>query len=245
MALLAVSIWLWYLLVILRQYGVILALPTRHRATGRILLATVSTQSVVLLAQQLLQDRFPREAALALIFLGYFFYGLGLILIVRRYLRQPGWRLAEDWDNTNCILHGAMSITGLAALETAVLPAGVIAATWVWVLVLFLGVELIEAARLVARVRAYGWRRGVLTYHVSQWARNFTFGMFYAFTLRLQATPGILDETGLTGLRGLQNGITAWGQYVVLILLLIEVALFLAKNVDLGRWVPPLAVPQG
>lgn len=235
LGLLAVSIWLWYLLVITRRYGVIMAHPADHRATGRILLATVSTQSVVLLAQQVLPDHLPPLVARGLILLGYLFYALGLALIVRRYLRQPGWRLTDDWDNTNCILHGAMSITGLAALETGALPGGVIALTWVWVMLMFIGVEAVEVARLIARVRAFGWRKGVFTYHVSQWARNFTFGMLYAFTLRL-AVAGGLSGAGLGALTGLQDGIVAVGQYVVLILLAIELVLFLLKNVDWERW---------
>ena len=235
LGLLAVSIWLWYLLVITRRYGVILAHPADHRATGRILLATVSTQSVVLLAQQVLPNHLPPPVALALILVGYLFYALGLALIVRRYLRQPGWRIADDWDNTNCILHGAMSITGLAALETGALPLGIIALTWVWVILMFVGVEAVEVVRLITRVRAYGWRKGVFTYHVSQWARNFTFGMLYAFTLRLGVAGGV-SGAGLGGLNGLQNAIVAGGQYIVLVLLVIELVLFLLKNVDWERW---------
>jgi hypothetical protein len=128
-----------------------------------------------------------------------------------------------------------MSITGLAALETGALPGGVIALTWVWVMLMFIGVEAVEVARLIARVHAFGWRKGVFTYHVSQWARNFTFGMLYAFTLRL-AVAGGLSGAGLGALTGLQDGIVAVGQYVVLILLAIELVLFLLKNVDWERW---------
>jgi hypothetical protein len=244
MGLLALVIWFWYLLIISRRYGVIIGDPQRHPATGRILLATVSTQSLVLLAQELFPTTLPRLLVQALILLGYGFYGLGVVLIARRYLRDRGWRVRDDWDNTNCILHGAMSISGLAAVQTGVLPPTVIAATWVWAGSMFVGVELIEVRRLVARVRAYGWRNGVLTYHVSQWARNFTFGMFYAFTARVLVTSPIMAVPALAGLGGLLTTIVAWGQYVVLVLLLIELALFIAKNVDLSRQRPATLVPQ-
>ena len=244
LAALTLVIWLWYLMVIIRRYGRIFADPLRHPATGRILLATVSTQAVVLVAQEWFKAALPGPPALALILLGYVFYGLGVFLIARRYLLDRTWRLRDDWDNTNCILHGAMSISGLAAVETGLLPPEVIALTWVWVLVMFVGVELIELARLVARVRAYGWRQGIFTYHVSQWSRNFTFGMFYVFTLRLFAHPTIMDSLGLGALRGLQAGIIAWDQYVVLILLVIELALFLSKNLDFPRRHPQALVPQ-
>ena len=241
---LTLVIWLWYLVVITRRYGRIFADPLGHPATGRILLATVSTQAVVLVGQELLKDALPGAPALALILLGYVFYGLGVFLIARRYLLDRHWRLRDDWDNTNCILHGAMSISGLAAVETGLLPPEMIALTWVWVLVMFVAIELTELARLVARVRAYGWRRGIFTYHVSQWSRNFTFGMFYVFTLRLFAHPPIMPSLGLGFLRDLQASIIAWGQYVVLILLLIELALFLSKNLDLHRLRRPALVPQ-
>src|SRR3546814_6209790 len=70
-----------------------------------------------------------RPAATALVALGYVFYAIGAALVLRRYLRQPGWRLAEDWENPNCILHGAMSITGLAAVMSGAVPFAICYAT--------------------------------------------------------------------------------------------------------------------
>ncbi|HET7081758.1 MAG TPA: hypothetical protein VFM49_30385 [Chloroflexia bacterium] len=229
LAALTLVVWLWYLTLIDRRYRIILSSPTPLHITGRILLATVSTQSLVLLIEQLFPGQVPDPLAASLISLGYGFYGLGFVLIVQRYLRRPGWRLADDWDNTNCILHGAMSITVLAALESRALPDPVIIASWLWAAALFVIVEVIEIARLVARVRAYGWRRGLAVYQVSQWARNFTFGMFYAATARLQVL-GAAAGLGLAGLPALQAAIVAWGQYVVLILLIIEISLFMSQN---------------
>jgi hypothetical protein len=134
-------------------------------------------------------------------------------------------RLADDWDTTNCIGHGAMAISGLAALVSGTIPVPWIVLAWLWVAGMFVLVESIEIARLVVRVQAYGWRKGVLTYNVSQWARNFTFGMFYAFTLSLATTDGDAAHW-LTDLWAL---ILHYGQYGVLALLSIEIALFLAR----------------
>ena len=230
LAALTLLVWLWYLVLIIRRYRIILHSPSRLRTTGRILLATVSTQSLVLLIEQLLPGQVPVQVAAGLIGLGYGFYGLGFVLIVQRYLRQPHWRLADDWDNTNCILHGAMSITALAALESRALPDPLIIASWLWAATLFVIVEVIEIARLRARVRAYGWRDALATYQVSQWARNFTFGMFYAVTVRLSVLLGGAAGLGNAGLSVLQAGIIAGGQYLVLILLLIEISLFMSQN---------------
>src|SRR3546814_12892621 len=86
-----------------------------------------------------------------------------------------------------------MSITGLAAVMSGAVPFAVCYATWLYAGIMFLLVEAVELARLVQRKRLYGWRRGLGPYHVSQWARNFTFGMFYAFTLAFAKPFGATD----------------------------------------------------
>jgi hypothetical protein len=134
-----------------------------------------------------LHRRAPRRSRLrkptALTALGAACYLAGVFLIVWRYAADRGWRFATDWDNSNCILHGALSTTGLTATTSGVL--GLTAATLLWTYTgaVDVVVEAIELARAVARLRVSGWRDGLLVYDVSQWARNFTVGMFYAFTL--------------------------------------------------------------
>ena len=100
---------------------------------GSILLLTVSTQSVAIMALRL----FPgplliRRAALVLIAAGVVSYLAGLALILRRYLGFRDWRLVTDWSSTNCILHGALSITGLAAVVTGVFAASAMTFYWFW-----------------------------------------------------------------------------------------------------------------
>jgi hypothetical protein len=56
---------------------------------------------------------------------------------------------------------------------------------WAAALILFLVVEAIEILRAVQRVRTFGWKAGLFSYSVSQWSRNFTFGMFVAFSMYL------------------------------------------------------------
>jgi hypothetical protein len=226
-------VWLAYLVLVSRGFWEVITGPLdlRLRVTGRILLSTVSTQSVLLLGISLFPGQIPGWLSAGIIALGYAFYALGFVLICRRYLRQAGLRLTDDWDNTNCILHGAMSITGLAAVQSNVVPGVVIIGTWLWVLVMFLIVETIELARAAARLRAYGWRRGLLTYDVSQWARNFTFGMFYTFTLQMYSAGYRAFEPSWLGAS--QGVVISWGHYVVLLFLLIEVALYLSLNISL------------
>jgi hypothetical protein len=63
---------------------------------------------------------------------------------------------------------------------------------------------------------------------VSQWARNFTFGMLYAFTLHLHLSlPG---ADGSAALAALWTFLVRYGQYVVLALLVVEIALYVSGN---------------
>jgi hypothetical protein len=224
-------LWVWYIWLITGKFREIAFGISRVRVTGRILLSTVSTQALLVAAEQI----FPRQTAgwlsLSLIGLGCLYYFVGLALIARRYVLRKGWRLADDWDNTNCIIHGAMSITGLASVQSGVVPLWLVVAMWVWAALMLVGVEAIELARMWVRVRDYGWQRGVLTYNVSQWARNFTFGMFYTFTLHLWAVLGGAAISGAAWLLALQEVVVVWGPYVVLFFLLAELGLFLMDNI--------------
>lgn len=221
---LSAALWLWFAPRAVRN---LVRIATAHaaetRPTGLILLATVATQAVALLMFRFLpQLAAARLAATALIAIGLLCYAAGAVLVVRRYLAGPEWRLATDWDNTNCILHGALSITGLAAVVGDVAGIGVLAPYWALTLAVFATVEAIEAARLVERMRLFGWRGGVLVYGTSQWARNFTFGMFYAFTAALAARFGVVAAFPLGGLAA---AILAAGPYIVLLLLAVELGL--------------------
>jgi hypothetical protein len=228
----AAAVWLWYMSLLPAAFRDAADTSGGYGATGAVLLPVVGTQSLVVAGDALLPGGMPRVLAAALILLGYLLYAFGLFLVVRRYGRR-GWTLADDWDNTNCILHGAMSITGLAVLVSGALPGSWAAYTWMYVLVVFVVVEGLEVLRAVLRTRACGWRDGVLAYLPSQWSRNFTFGMFYAFSLQLQTSAVPVPFAG-----GLLGPVLACGQYVVLALLLAEAAVFLADRTRSGSHAP-------
>lgn len=228
--LIALALWVWYLRLLPAAFRAAADLSGGYRANGAILLCAVATQSIVVAGDGVLPGGLPDTVAGGLIVLGYLLYAAGLALISRRYLLQRGWTLADDWDDTNCNLHGAMSITGLAAVQSGAVPGGWIFATWVWVVAAFVVVEGLEAARVLARVRAYGLRGGLFTYYVSQWSRTFTFGMLYAFTLQLY-NEGLASGSWASGLQAV---IAGYGQYVVLAVLLVEAAIFLLDRIAPG-----------
>ena len=225
----AVAVWLWYVRLLPAAFRAAADSSEGYRANGAILLSAVATQSLVVAGSALVPGGIPRPVAAALIILGYLLYAAGILLISRRYLLRSDWTLADDWGNTNCIIHGAMSITGLAVVVSGALPPSWAVVTWVWVVATFVGVEALEAVRAFVRVRAYGWRDGLLVYAPTQWSRNFTYGMFYAFTLQLNAKPA--PDSWATGL---EEAILGYGQYVVLAALLIELGIFLYDRIGTG-----------
>jgi hypothetical protein len=231
----AVAIWIWFLRIMAEDAGAAVRAGARAPVPGAVLLATVSTQSLALAALALFPDG-PRPfsifAAEAVVALGGALYVAGAALVVWSHVRAPGWTLAGDWDNSNCILHGAMSITGLAVVSWRIGPPALAVALWLYVLAVFVVVEAIEIARLAARVGACGWRRGAFSYRVSQWSRNFTFGMFYAFTLALSQWGDLPPQWSWVA--ALQRPVLTFGPYLVLAFLLIEIGLFLGSRLGRG-----------
>ena len=220
----AVVVWIFYLRLLPGAFRAAGG-SGEYRANGALLLPCVATQSLVVSGDAALPGGMPELIAAVLIGLGCLFYASGFVLITGRYLLIPDWSLPEDWDDTNCILHGAVSIAGLAAVQSGALPYDWAFVLWLWAVAAFVVVEGLELARAAARVRVYGWREGLLPYNVSQWSRNFTFGMLYAFTLQLGASPATDDWAS-----GAQGIILDFGQYVVLAALLVETALFFYRK---------------
>ncbi|WP_136035637.1 hypothetical protein [Bacillus salacetis] len=193
----------------------------KHEVHGVVLLSTVSTQSIVILWIEL-NPSLPYIISAAGIAAGLCFYIAGTGLILARFLHLKDWSLAEDWANTNCIIHGALSISGLALTLSHILPPVWLMRYWLIALFFFAVIEAIEMARAYKRMQIYGWRKGLLTYQVSQWSRNFTFGMLFAFTNTLVNDP---FYTGVhLPFQSLLITILPW---VVFLLLILEICLWI------------------
>lgn len=187
---------------------------------GIVLLSTVSTMSLAIDYSLVLDTRVYRNLLIFLISIGSLFYLAFITLILRSLLREK-WTLANDFRNTNCIFHGALSITGLAGIMTGVFTPFMAWTLWTIVVLIFVIVESLEVARAIARYKRFGFRKALGTYHVSQWARNFTFSMLLAFTFKLPAS-----QLGGAG-RILLDGFSFLLFLAVLFLLLYEGYLFL------------------
>lgn len=213
-------LWIVFVIFCIRQLKSIIVNKEIANTHGVILLSTVSTQSIVGLLVTTFGTNFLSSLMTAFIMLGFLFYLFSITLIIIRFTRK--WRDIHEWKNTDCIIHGAVSITGLAMVQSDNFTFNSIMFVWYLVVVLFLVVEAAEITRGIARIHKYGWRKGVFTYHITQWARNFTFGMFYFFTLNVVHTfstsSSVLDfQVHTLHLLG----------WIVLILLIVEISLFI------------------
>jgi hypothetical protein len=209
----------------IRNFKKLVSRPAKYTIHGVVLLSTVSTQSIVILWIELV----PSLSKLIFIIgisLGLCFYLCGVALIIKRYFFSRGWSLSEDWANTNCILHGALSISGLAmVLSHWISPSG-LTLYWLAVFILLVVIEIIEILRAVVRVKGLGWKKGVFTYQISQWSRNFTFGMFFAFTSTMADDP-VYGSIDLPFLHFIMNSLP----WIILVLLIVEIYLWIDAKV--------------
>jgi Voltage-dependent anion channel len=210
-----IVLWLIYIGISIKTFIEITRTKSFQNVHGILLLTTVSTQSIVLLLNTVFRD-FPDSINLSLLFLGFSFYLVCVFFILFRYIKNT-WSIERDWNNTNCILHGALSISGVACFITGIISIDII--RWIWraALIIFIVVEAIELLRLFRRIKQYGYREGIFIYDVTQWSRVFTFAMFYTFTS--------LIHTRLFIGSYVINTILNSGVWVVIILLMIELIL--------------------
>ncbi|WP_079528965.1 hypothetical protein [Halobacillus hunanensis] len=220
-------LWVVFLLSCALNFKELMARPTKHAIHGVVLLSTVATQSVVI-AWINLYPFMPQSLISVVIGLGFIFYMCGVVLIVVRYGNEVEWTLADHWTNTNCIIHGALSITGLALVSANIGTSVFLMIFWLVVFLLLIVVESVELIRAVKRIRQLGWRKGLFTYNISQWSRNFTFGMFYAFSMTMHHNPHYMNA-----MYNFHESFLAIWAWIVLIALIIEMVLWADSKWDI------------
>lgn len=217
-----VSIWICFLFLIVYNFIQLYKYQYKDKVHGLILLSVVATQSIVLLINSVLPIKVSYLEPIIVV--GIIFYMLSIILLFKRYNFTKKWSLITDWNNTNCVIHGALSITGLALVSTNSLSTNEILAFWTLVFVLLVFVEIIEIIRAIKRIQTLGFKKGIGVYHISQWSRNFTFGMFYAFTRQMLDNSHYTVPTVLYNI--LVQFITIWAIFTAF-LLLYEITLYI------------------
>lgn len=218
-------LWTFFLFICVHNFKQLWKRPKIHAVHGVILLSAVATQSLVILWATVFPG-LPEFLTLGIFSLGIFFYLNGVFLLLIRYKRES-WSIIGDWTNTNCIIHGALSITGLAIVSIHMFSATFVLVYWWMVIIVMAMVEAMEIWRGFVRVKQRGWIQGVFTYHISQWSRNFTFGMFYAFTMVMLDIPKYTTSSFIE----IQKVVlTSWA-WVVLFTLVVEIVLWIRASI--------------
>ncbi|SOC00074.1 voltage-gated anion channel [Ureibacillus xyleni] len=217
--------WLLFIFFCGYQLKKIIVMQSTKEVHGVILLSTVSTQSISLLLLNYFHNIESPYFVILIICIGNVFYLFSIGLLILRFISK--FHKIHEWKNTDCIIHGALSITGLAMTQTGVFPVQILMIVWYTVFGLFIVIETIEVIRGYKRIKDYGIRRGIFTYHITQWARNFTFGMFYFFTFNIVKSYSNIEPFVF------QKNFMTWLGWVVLILLIIEVGLLITSKL---RW---------
>jgi hypothetical protein len=228
-----IGLWFYFIYRAVRSLLHFLTSDDRRKVHGVLFLSTVSTQSLVIVWKATFGESAGyRLVAPWIILLGVVLYVVSFYFIVRRYIGE-GTRIDLDkgWFTTNCITHGAMSITGLASAASGVVPPNLILLIWLWAISWFVIVEIIEIARAVKRIRIHGFLDGLLVYNPTQWSRNFTFGMLYAFTLNFDIVKSAAVGSFLLPLH---QSILDYFAWVVLVLLLLEFFVFFRDRLFLA-----------
>jgi hypothetical protein len=227
------ALWAAYMIIVARNYRRLWQEPRWLReASGVLLLACVATESLVISANRLYHSAALALFSEAFIAIGFVFYCVGAGFIALRYRRERHADLSEAWPTTNCILHGALSITGLACAVSGAFPWQVTAAIWLVVIALFIAVETVELLRGWFRVRKLGWRNGLFQYSPSQWSRNFTFGMLVAFTMNAMLADN--PPAGWSWLTKLMAYVVEAGIYIVIGLFVLQSGLLAARLIERG-----------
>lgn len=215
---------IWLVYMVSSSCNLWLIIFKKHKIyTGIILLPTVSTQSIVLFTYSLFATAIPLWLYQTLIIIGYLFYLIGFFIFVIYRHRYFILR----WNNTNSIIHGALSISGLAGITTHALNDAAIISTWFLATVFLVLNEGISVIKGIYRLKKIGFLQGIFVYDGSQWARVFTFGMYYAFNRALLACH---IDTNL-----FVEYIVRYGQYGVLLILLFELFNYFAHQLDFER----------
>lgn len=216
--------WIGYILFCINQFKRIIVQNLSRDVHGVILLTTVSTQSISCLLINIFQGEISSKIIVLLIIVGIVLYLFSIVLILIRFIQKRS--TIHELKNTDCIIHGALSISGLAMTQSQVFSSEFLIGFWYFVIALFILIEAFEIVRAVARVKLFGLKKALFTYDVSQWSRNFTFGMLYYFTFNLVT----LYKGKISWIFQLQFlELFAW---VVLILLVIEITLLFSTKIN-------------
>ncbi|WP_133134499.1 hypothetical protein [Legionella wadsworthii] len=222
----ALAIWPIYMILSLNNLKKIFLKKIRIHS-GNLLLITVSTQAITLLTHILFAPSFPISGSRVLILLGYACYLVSIMIIGKYIFSCTKKRLFLGWSNGNSIIHGALSISGLASTITQAMSEEVILSTWYLASILLCLVEGMGLIKLYYRIKISGFIEGVFVYNLSQWTRIFTLGMYYSFTLALYKRD--ISSNFIVA------HVIALGKYIVFLIFIFEIFIFFRDKLSFTK----------
>ncbi|RST72772.1 hypothetical protein D4T97_015245 [Siminovitchia acidinfaciens] len=184
LALSNIFLWFGYLGLSLYTFWVGLTEWKNTILSGNLFLTTVSTQSIAIM----LPTVFPElDGGFTLLIIC-----LGLILYIVSFLFILSHFLINHWNATNCIFHGALSISGVALLYNKLIPMAYAIGFWTVVFAVLIIVEIIELIIFITKLKKHPIPDVLFKSNISHWSRLFTFGMFFTFTSLIEFKPGIM-----------------------------------------------------
>ncbi|MBO1513715.1 hypothetical protein [Metabacillus bambusae] len=220
-------LWLIFIVLCIKQLKTIIMKGYILETHGVLLLTTVSTQSIACLMSNIHSSVIPPAVIDFFILIGVTFYLVSLFLLIKRFTKK--YKHIHEWKNTDCIIHGAVSITGLSMTLSGHFSVFSLITVWYAAFSLLILVEIVELIRVVMRIKEYGWLNGIFTYHISQWSRNFTIGMFYLFTMRLIDNYSSIKHPFV-----FQSNIIYLVGWIVLFLLIVQLSIFTFSKFSAG-----------
>ena len=205
MAALNVGLWIAFIVMSIVTLGKGI---TEWRATslhGNLFLTTVSSQSVAIM----LLTIFPQTPILlivTIIMMGLIFYAISFLFITSHFS-------FSNWNATNCIFHGALSISGVTLMLSGLWPMENLVMLWLVTLIVFIIIEAAEITVLVKQLTKENPFQVIFSSNISHWSRLFTFCMFFTFTHLLSFSSPLMRDAS-------DNLLSALGAVIFALLIL-------------------------
>lgn len=217
LSVIAFSMFAYYVLIVFAWLRANVLKSAQLQATGIVLIPALSIQAMTLLLSELFHEELPSIVYQIIICSGLVMYVIGILSMMRYFLAARKHHIVLSWVNENTLIHGVLSLTGIAMINALNFPDWSIYYLWYITFALFLALAILSCLRLLARFQYKTYNKAVGIYHNSQWFRVFSFAAFYTFSISAYEYEYSDDI--------LISFIASYGQYIVALIMLAQIIL--------------------